>query len=439
MFTRRQALSIGLLATAATGLAACGPNASGGGGSNAGGGGGGDDSASMRFTWWGNNVRDELTRKAIDAYQDTEDGVEISGENGDWQGYWDKLATQTAGGDLPDIIQMDEKYLMEYGSRGTLLDLAKGGLDTSTFDDEVVKTGEVPDKGLLAICAGINAAVLLVNPEVFDAAGVDVPDDTTWTWDDFFDIAQKITENTDEGTFGSQQLGLVQATFQVHMRQLGKDQYTTDGVGFGADDATKFFEIAKKLQDTKASPGADMSVEEAGQSLDQTMFATGKLGMAVAWSNQVVAFDDALDGKVKLLRLPSMTGKAADAGLWYKSGQYFSVSAKSTNTKGAVAFVDWLVNSEDAGKILLAERGVPGNLDVRDAIVGGLTDSDTKAVDFIDAIKDEIGDSPAITPQGGGDFEDMLKRAAEDLLFGRTDPAKAGKALFDELSGAITV
>jgi multiple sugar transport system substrate-binding protein len=438
MFSRRQALSLGLVAAGATGLAACGPNASGGGDTDAGGGKDGRG-ASMRFAWWGNNVRDKLTREAIDAYQKSQDGVTISGENGDWQGYWDKLATQTAGGDLPDIIQMDEKYLMEYGKRGALLDLAKGGLDTSAFDDEVVKTGEVPDMGLLAICAGINAAVLLANPDVFDAAGVDIPDDSTWTWDDYFEIAEKITENTDDGTFGSQQLGLVQATFQVYMRQLGKDQYSTKGVGFDTDDATEFFEIAKKLQDTKASPGADLSVEEAGQSLDQTMFATGKLGMAVAWSNQVVAFDDALGGKVELLRLPSITGKAADAGLWYKSGQYFSVSAKSTNADAAVAFVDWLVNSKDAGTILLAERGVPGNLDVREAIAGDLGDSDTKAADFIDAIKDEIGDSPAITPQGGGDFEDMLKRAAEDMLFGRTDPAKAGKALFDELSGSVTV
>lgn len=436
MFSRRQALALGLVAAGVTGLTACGPNASGGPDQNAGSGGG---DASMRFTWWGNNVRDKLTREAIDAYQEEQDGVEISGENGDWEGYWDKLATQTASGDLPDIIQMDEKYLMEYGGRGALLDLADGGLDTSKFDDAVVKTGEVPDKGLLAICAGINSPVLVTNPDVFDAAGVDIPDDSTWTWDDFFGIAEKITENTDDGTFGASQFGLNETMFQVYMRQLGKDRFSENGVGFTADDATKFFDLAKKLQDAKASPGADMSVEEAGQSLDQSMFATGKLGIGVALSNQVVAFDDALDGKVKLLRPPSMTGKAADAGLWYKSGQYFSVSAKSKNADAAVAFVDWLVNSKDAGKIMLAERGVPPNLDVRKEIAGDLGDSDTKAADFIEAIKDEIGDTPPIIPQGGSDIEDMLKRAAEDLLFGRTDPAKAGKALFDELSGAITV
>jgi multiple sugar transport system substrate-binding protein len=430
MITRRKMLAIGLVATAATGLASCGPNASKGSRD------GSDGDTAMRFTWWGNSVRDKLTRQAIAAYKKVEDGVTIEGENGDWDGYWDKLATQTAAGDLPDIVQMDEGRLMEYGSRGALLDLADAGLDTSDFDDEVVRTGQVPDKGLVAICAGINAVTWLANPDVFAAAGVDLPDDTTWTWDDFVSTAQKITENTDDGTYGTQQIGMANPSFEVYTRQLGKSQFAQGDVGFAPDDAAAFFELAKTLQDSKASPGADLSVEEAGQSLDQTMFATGKLAMAVYWSNQVAAFDESLDGKVKLLRPPSRTGRSADAGLWYKSGQYFSVSSQASDPDAAVAFVDWLVNSKDAGTILTAERGVPGNLGVRKAIAGDLNASDTKALDFIDAIKEEIGEPSDLTPPGAD--PDAFRRAAEDLLFGRTDPTDAGKAFHDDLSGSIT-
>ena len=52
-------------------------------------------------------------------------GVKISGQPGEFNSYWDKLATQTAGGTAPDIIQMDMAYIAEYGTRGALLDLAK--------------------------------------------------------------------------------------------------------------------------------------------------------------------------------------------------------------------------------------------------------------------------------------------------------------------------
>ncbi|MCG7310409.1 extracellular solute-binding protein [Brachybacterium sp. ACRRE] len=433
MHTRREALALTLAVPTALTLAACGPNRSSSETS------GSDGSSALRFMWWGNAVRDKATRGAIDAYGDVESDLGISAEPADWSGYWDKLATQVAGGDMPDVVQMDEKYLSEYGNRGALLDLEKAGLETGDFEDSSVAAGEVPDKGLLAINAGINAPVLLANAAVFEDAGIDLPDDTTWTWDDLASLAADITKATDDGVYGLQQIGLVQATFQVYMRQLGKDQYSADGAGFAAEDAEKFLAYAKSLQETKAAPDASVSVEEAGQSVDQSLFATGKCALQVAWSNQVVAYDTAAGGKVHVLRMPSMTGKAADAQLWYKASMYFAVSAKTTAEEQAVAFVDWLVNSEDAGRLLLAERGVPANLTVREAIADDLTDADIKAVDFIESIADELGDAPVITPQGGGQFEDILTRCGEDLLFGRTDTKAAGKDLLDQLTSAITV
>ncbi len=61
----------------------------------------------------------------IDAYMKANPDVKISGQPGEFNSYWDKLATQTAGGQAPDIIQMDMNYISEYGTRGALLDLGK--------------------------------------------------------------------------------------------------------------------------------------------------------------------------------------------------------------------------------------------------------------------------------------------------------------------------
>src|SRR5699024_10083554 len=160
--------------------------------------------------------------QAVEAYAEVDDSVTISTEPGEWNGYWDKLATQTAGGDLPDVIQMDEKYISEYGGRGALLDLAEAGLDTSDFAEGAVEVG----------------AGLLASPAVFEEAGVELPDDTAWTWDDLIDIATEIAENTEDGTYGMTQMATIQALFQVWMRQLGQDQYRDGGVGFDAEAAT---------------------------------------------------------------------------------------------------------------------------------------------------------------------------------------------------------
>ncbi|MGO1285555.1 MAG: ABC transporter substrate-binding protein, partial [Brachybacterium sp.] len=95
MFTRRTALALGLAVPGLAGLAACGPNASSGGG----GGGGEDGSASLRVAWWGNPTRDQNTQDVAAAYEEVAPDVTLSLEPGEWSGYWDKLATQTAGGD----------------------------------------------------------------------------------------------------------------------------------------------------------------------------------------------------------------------------------------------------------------------------------------------------------------------------------------------------
>ena len=435
MFTRRSALALGLAVPGLAGLAACGPNATGGGD---GGGGSEDGSASLRLAWWGNPTRNENTENVVEAFKEVDDSISIALEPGEWGGYWDKLATQTAGGDTPDIIQMDEKYISEYGGRGALLDLAEAGLDTSEFAEGSVEVGELPEAGLVAINAGLNAVTFLINPAVFEEAGVELPDDTTWTWDDLIDTAVQITENTPEGTWGISQIAPVQALFQVWVRQMGQDQYKDGGPGFDASVGTSLLEFAKRIQDSEAGPDASVAVEDAAQSLDQTLFSTGRVAMTVAWSNQVVAHDQAVEGGIEVMRPPSMTGSAADAQLWYKASMYWSISAATANPEAALEVVDFLVNSPDAGKILSVERGVPGNLTVREAIVPELDESNLMAVDYLNAIESELGAAPEITPQGGGEFENILKRAGEDVLFGNITPDEGGTRLVDELAAALS-
>ncbi|MGO1977533.1 MAG: ABC transporter substrate-binding protein, partial [Brachybacterium tyrofermentans] len=60
-----------------------------------------------------------------------------------------------------------------------------------------------------------------------------------------------------------------------------------------------------------------------------------------------------------------------------------------------------------------------------------------KAVDFLESIESELGDAPEITPQGGGQFEDILTRAGEDMLFGKLTPEEAAQRVLDDLTSAL--
>ena len=60
----------------------------------------------MTFAWWGNQVRNERTSKILEMYSEEKAGVTFDGQFSEWNDYWNKLATASAGHTMPDIVQM---------------------------------------------------------------------------------------------------------------------------------------------------------------------------------------------------------------------------------------------------------------------------------------------------------------------------------------------
>ncbi|ABM07995.1 ABC transporter substrate-binding protein [Paenarthrobacter aurescens] len=430
---RRLRASALVAATAAAVLAltACG----GGGGSEAK---SADGKVELRFAWWGGDKRAQVTQAAIAAFEAENPNIKIKPEYGDWSGYWDKLATQVAANDAPDIIQMDEKYITEYSTRGALLDLSKYDIDTSKLDEAALEAGKGED-GLMGIAAGINAATILANPAVFQAAGVALPDDKTWTWEDFERIAAEVTAKSPKGTYGAAAYGTDEASLGVWLRQNGKSLYTEDGkLGFEPSDIAEWWAFLKQLSEKKAVPSASEVVEAEAAPLDQSGLATGKNGLAFWWSNQLPALEKAAGGELQVLRFPSKTGKAADAKLWYKASQFWSASSRTKHPEETAKFIDFLTNNVKAGEALLADRGVYPNSEVREAIAPKLAKADVKVVDFIDQIKGELGEAPAAPPKGAGAIQEIVKRYTSEVLFDRLSTEEAGKKAVDEMKSAIS-
>ncbi|MDR6684531.1 multiple sugar transport system substrate-binding protein [Arthrobacter sp. 1088] len=396
-----------------------------------------DGKVELRFSWWGGDKRAQLTQAAIAAFEAENPNIKVKAEYGDWSGYWDKLATQVAANDAPDIIQMDEKYITEYSTRGALLDLSKYDIDTSKLDEAALNAGKGA-KGLTGIAAGINAATILANPAVFKAAGVALPDDKTWTWEDFERIAAEVTSKSPKGTYGAAAYGTDEASLGVWLRQNGKSLYTQDGkLGFEPSDIAGYWDFLKDMSEKKAVPSASEIVEAEAAPLDQSGLATGKNGMAFWWSNQLPALEKAAGGELQILRFPSKTGKAADTQLWYKASQFWSASSRTKHPEETAKFIDFLTNNVKAGEILLADRGVYPNSDVREAIAPKLAPADTKVVNFISDIQPELGEAPAAPPKGAGAIQEIIKRYSSEVLFNRLSTEEAGKKAVDEMKSAI--
>jgi multiple sugar transport system substrate-binding protein len=406
-------------------LSACG---GGGAPSDAGG------PVTLRFTWWGSDVRHKMTQQLIDAFEAKNPNIKIKGEYGDWSGYWDKLATQVASQDAPDIIQMDLQYLGEYAKRGALLDLKD--VDLSKFDKAAAEAGKTP-KGQFAVTAGMNALVVLANPSLLSASGVSLPDDKTWTWKSYEETAADITAKGQPGTFGSGPVA-GDASFNLWLRQHGKSLFTPDGgLGFDEADATKYFEFQADLRDAKSVPPASVLTEQASAPLDQTGVATNKFALGWMWSNQLGALTKASGQPLEIKRPPSTDGNAKSAQQYYKASQLWSASSRTKHPKEAQQFIDFLANSVEAGQIGLADRGIPGNSEVRAAITPKLNAADAATAKFIDDIADEVGDAPPVPPAGSSPAGEILTRYATEVHFNRLSPQEAAKKSIDELKSGL--
>ena len=89
-----------------------------------------------------------------------------------WNDYWQKLATQAAGKNLPDLIQMDYRFIFEYARRQQLAaldDFVGKQLDLDDFDPNQLASGKVDGK-LYGISMGANSMSYVYNKALLDEA-----------------------------------------------------------------------------------------------------------------------------------------------------------------------------------------------------------------------------------------------------------------------------
>ncbi|NEE02906.1 ABC transporter substrate-binding protein [Phytoactinopolyspora halotolerans] len=400
---------------------------------------GSDEQVELRFTWWGNEGRAELTQNAIDAFEEQYPHITIAGDYVEWGDYWDRLATQTAAGDAADIMAQEERFLREYASRGALLDLSEyigDTIDTSELDQLVLGSGEV-DGGMYGIPTGVNSFAVMADPQAFQDAGVEMPDDQTWTWDDYVATATAVSEGTDGEVYGAQDYGGNEAGLNIFSRQRGESLYTPDGeLGFSAETAAQWWGYSLQMQESGGQPNASLSaeVQELG-SPEQTLLGTNKAAMYWAWTNALEALSTASGRDIELLRPPGETENER-GGMYLKPAMHYAVSSQTEHPEEAAMFLDFLLNDPAAVDAIGSDRGLPVNVEQRERIAADLNEFQQAEAAYLEDIADEVVDSPPAPPVGAGESVDIIKRLNVEVLFERKNPQEAAEQLISEMEAA---
>jgi multiple sugar transport system substrate-binding protein len=393
----------------------------------------------LSFTWWGSDSRHEYTQEIIELFEAEHSNITVEPIFTDFDAYWDQLATSTAGGNAPDIITMEERFLKEYVVNGQLLDLntVTDALDISNIDELALAAGRF-DNGLYTIASGVNAFSVVADPQIFEDAGVAFPDDATWTWQDYVDLAVQISESSGGDVFGAQAFGTNEAGFNVYARQRGEALYNPDGtLGFSAQTLADWWTISLEQTAQGGTPPADVTVEVGATGPDQSLLATNAGAMGTWWTNQLGALSGAAGRELVLLRQPGES-EGVRPGMYFKPAMSYSISSQTDHPEEAALFVDFLLNSTGAAELMLNDRGLPANSQVREHIAPMLPDVEQQVADFMAEIGPELVDPPPPPPTGAGETVSIMQRLYEEVLFERVTPLEAAEQFMAEVDAATS-
>ena len=152
------------------------------------------------FMRWDQNRVENVAMPVSEAFTEAT-GIGIEFENiGSGRDYYTKLQDhRPPAARRPTYSTRRPHVANAYASKGALLTIdefvERDGIDLSVYDPTILANYMIDGE---LHCLPIDHAALVVyyNKEIFDAAGVDYPQDG-WTWDDFLATAQALTLDTD--------------------------------------------------------------------------------------------------------------------------------------------------------------------------------------------------------------------------------------------------
>ncbi|MFJ4045822.1 extracellular solute-binding protein [Microbacterium sp. NPDC089987] len=342
-----------------------------------------------------------------------------------------KFTTRLAGGNVPDVVQMDRRYVTTYAAQGLImpLDECLKEQDVSPRDQwyPFVVDDVTYDNEIWAVPQFYQPPAILVNKKVLDEAGVTADQIDTSKPDVLLDAVGKIYQ---EQNGVPTRLGFdPQATGQSGLWILGMGGQLNDDDGKPTLDDPKNvagIEMLKQITDAQGGYAAVKSFTDSFDTFgDNNQFVAGQVGAQVnaQW------YPNVLSPYMDELQLEAVPFRGADGDPFsVASGTAFVVPAGAKNPAAACA---WMVDltSDDAWAAAGKARGETRKKDggVNTGLFTGSPAADK-------AIREEW-----VTESGNAGFDQVISTYYDVVDYGQSfGSSPAGQEIQNELNNAIT-
>jgi len=401
-----------------------------------------EEPVELRVVWWGSQNRHTRTIGVIKMFEQKYPHIKMVYEFTGWGDHWTKLATQAAGGNLPDIMQHDYAMIAEWVEDGLLMSMDdyvdSGVLDFSNVADAALQGGRVEGK-LYGVNLGTNSLCWIVDLDAFEKAGVDLPP-VEWTWADFENVCLQIHDKLDIWAHAGNSIAhdhLWKAVIMSNREWV----YSDDGKSLGYTDdqlMIDHFKMILRLQEAGAVQTLEEAAARVGGGLENDPVVTGESAMAMFWTNQIVApwTVAGLDRNFKLLLIPRVEG--GQTANYVKPSMFFSITRDAKHPKESAMFIDFFTNSVAANEILLAERGVPVSSVVREGLKPLLEKPQLEMFSAMALVETHSVPVPPPDPVGSADVQNNIyyPEFHDPVLYGQIAPEE-GAAIFREMANEV--
>ena len=401
----------------------------------------------LRVAWWGGQERHNNTIKALDAYGEA-NGVKFEYEYTSWGSYFENLATQAVGHNLPDVLQMSTTDIINYSTNGQVVDLMQfvdaGIIDLSNIEESSLSGGTVNGQ-LAGFTTGTNTVTVVYSKAIFDQAGVAYPT-SDWTWSQYIDTVKAIYDATG---IQSDIPFLTEARWVVEswVRCYGYDFFSEDGQSLPwAEDEKVIAGLTKAIQDVadgvKAGYFIDPEVQLAWSTTEENYITQGKSAMAFLLSNYYGMYNAALNtangDELGMVMLPKMDD-GEKTGMYLNSNMYWCISSNATDPEAAAKVLNYLINSTDAASAIGTDRGISLSSAVREYLATSAdTDANTSAVlNYVGEVSQVVSSVNPADPANSAEAISVLKNDYIAVTYGEMSAEDCVADFIDQASSIL--
>lgn len=395
-----------------------------------------DGKTQLNILWWGSQTRHELTTQMLEKFQEENPDIEVVMDYSDWDGYWTKLPAQVAGGQTPDVFQMDYAKLAQYVENGVMAPLddyvANGSLDLSNVAQSVIDSGSIDGK-LYAVSTGTNAPVMLYRKDILDDLGIEMPMNPTMS--EYTDISKKVYEAT--GLRDTFVTSCSADNLRFRLRNHGMNLYNDDASALGFDDPKYIVDMWQLALDAQNEGWGLMIGEETATTAFDSMVMD-------SWSryqnsNELQAYRDATGKDISMAMIPN-TDDATASATYLKPAMFWCVAADSDVKDAAVRFINYFANDTSCYDIVGIERAVPISSKMREYVAPTLDEVGKQVVEFVDYVSQPNMASPLMNPDPAkhSEISDLLGQYSDQVRYGEiTDLPTAAQQFMDEANAIL--